>query len=132
MLFPGQTRAMTTQGRPATATAPGFTAPPYDPESCEADLRLTAEPTGPRVVPERTTRGATSDRPRAAGPGGRLRGRAHRGPYVQPSAMPSGAMSPLSQGPLTKQFIRDYAAAHATAAASSSIAPVRRASAICA
>ena len=80
VLFPGQTRAMTTQGRPATATTPGFTAPPYDPalvkrtfDSPPNQLVLASYPNGrPGAL--------RPDQSRAARTGGRLRGRAHRGP----------------------------------------------------
>jgi hypothetical protein len=99
VLFPGQTRALTTQGRPATATAPGFTAPPYDPalvkrtfDSPPNQLVLASYPNGrpgalrPISLAPPEQEDDFEDVPIAE-------------PYVQPSAMPSGAMSPLSQGP---------------------------------
>ena len=99
VLFPGQTRAMATTGRPATATAPGFTAPPYDPalvkrtfDSPPNQLVLASYPNGrpgalrPISLAPPDQEDDFEDVPIAE-------------PYVQPSAMPSGAMSPLSQGP---------------------------------
>jgi hypothetical protein len=99
VLFPGQTRALTTQGRPATATTPGFTAPPYDPnlvkrtfDSPPNQLVLASYPNGrpgalrPISLAPPDQEDDFEDVPIAE-------------PYVQPSAMPSGAMSPLSQGP---------------------------------
>ena len=100
VLFPGQTRALTTQGRPATATTPGFTAPPFDPnlvkrtfDSPPNQLVLASYPNGrpgalrPISLAPPEQEDDYEDVPIAE-------------PYVQPSAMPSGAMSPLSQGPV--------------------------------
>jgi hypothetical protein len=99
VLFPGQTRAMMTQGRPATATTPGFTAPPFDPnlvkrtfDSPPNQLVLASYPNGrpgalrPISLAPPDQEDDFEDVPIAE-------------PYVQPSQMPSGAMSPLSQGP---------------------------------
>jgi hypothetical protein len=99
VLFPGQTRALATQGRPATATTPGFTAPPFDPnlvkrtfDSPPNQLVLASYPNGrpgalrPISLAPPEQEDDYEDVPIAE-------------PYVQPSAMPSGAMSPLSQGP---------------------------------
>jgi hypothetical protein len=99
VLFPGQTRALATTGRPATATTPGFTAPPFDPnlvkrtfDSPPNQLVLASYPNGrpgalrPISLAPPDQEDDFEDVPIAE-------------PYVQPSQMPSGAMSPLSQGP---------------------------------